>query len=212
MGTGVERHDVTMSDWHRRLLFAALLAMGVGYIASYAFFVLRSENFIVAQHNRRTAELSQAHPVLLPVSWAFGSSSADNAHLGYGWTAPRAVGAWMVANDAWIMFVPTQRDSDLILTFNTVVFTTPAAPFNRVEVSVNGQTLGSWERGGPDARSPIEVRVPAALLRGGECSVRIHIDRVTSQFRPDVGAARNRQDLMLATMTVRKADNAAKAP
>jgi hypothetical protein len=206
MGTGLEHRNVTMLDWRRRLLFVVLLAMGMGYIVLYLFFVRHSENFIVAQNNRRAIEFGKAHPVILPASWKFGPGSPDNVRLGYGWNTSWAGGAWMVANDAWIMFAPSQRDSDLILTFNTVVFTTPVAPRNRVDISINGQTLGSWDRGGPDARSPIEVRVPAALLREGEGRVRIHIDRLASMYRPDVGITRNGQHLMLATMTVRKPD------
>jgi hypothetical protein len=199
-------------SWPRRLLFVALLATGAGYIAIYAFFVVRSENFIIAQDNRKAAEYGRQHPAPLPVTWKFGNGSPDNARLGFGWRTPFPVGAWMAVNDAWIAWVPVRRDVDLILDFNVAVLTTPAAPENRVEISVNGRTLGSWERGGSSARSPIEVRVPSALLSEGACRLRIHIDHVKAMYRPDVGVARNGQELVLTDMAIREATDSDRTP
>jgi hypothetical protein len=206
MGAADEHRDMTGPIWRRRLLFATLLAMGGCYVAAYAFFISRSENFLVARDNRQAANYAAQHAVALPVSWKFGSGSPDNGRLGYGWRTPFPVGAWMAANDAWILWLPARRDTDLILTLDTVAFTTPVSPLNRVEVSVNGQVLGAWERGGANAHAPIEVRVPHSLLREGTCSLRVHIDHVKAMYRSDVGAARNGQELMLSGMTVRMAD------
>ncbi|HTV86316.1 MAG TPA: hypothetical protein VME63_12960 [Dyella sp.] len=203
---------MTVPIWRRWLLFASLLAVGGAYVAVYAFFVVRSENFIVAQDNRKAAEFGGQHPVVLPASWTFGKGSPDDGRLGFGWRTPFPVGAWMAANDAWIVWIPEQRDADLILTFDIAVFTTPASPRNRVEVSVNGKVLGSWERGMPNANSTIEVRVPHLLLHEGACSVRVHIDHLKAMYRSDVGVARNGQELVLTAMTIRTADGAANTP
>lgn len=201
---------MTISPWRSWLLFSALVILGCGYIAAYAFFLAHSENFIVVQRNRRALAFAQAHAVSLPVTWTFGNGRAENALLGDGWVSVRGqTGVEMTQNDAWVMLGTTAGDTDLSLTLYALFVTTPAAPRNRVEVSVNGQVLGSWERGGADQDKPIEVRVPANLMKDGRCRLKVHVDRLASRYRPDAGPLRNGQHVLLGAIALDKADAAA---
>jgi hypothetical protein len=201
---------MTTSYWRRWLLFSVLVILGCGYIAAYVFFSAHSENFIVVQRNRRALAFAHVHPASLPATWTFGSGRAENASLGDGWLTTRGQpGAVMIENNAWVMLATTSTDTDLSLTLHTLFVTTPAAPRNRVEVSVNGQALGSWERGGADKDTPIEVRVPASLMKDGHCRLKIHVDRLASRYRPDAGPERNGQHVLLGAITLETAGAAA---
>jgi hypothetical protein len=199
-------------SWQRWLLFFALLILGFGYIAAYALFEARSENFIIAQRNRAALEFAEAHPASLPATWEFGIGRQENASLGDGWIPIHGhPGVLMTQNNAWVMLVTTGADSDMTLTLQTSLLTTPAAPRNRVEVSLNGEVLGSWERGGADRDLPIDVHVPHSLVRSGQWRLKIHVDRLASRYRPDAGAERNDQYVMLNGIMLRKADGGAPA-
>jgi hypothetical protein len=192
--------------WKKGVLFTGLLLLGSGYVLAYIFFVLHSENFIVSQHNRAAIEYGEAHPASIPTVWLFGKGMPDNGRLGSGWLATGASnGVWMITKDAWIAFVAARADTDFLLTLDAVVFTTQATPRNRIEVSVNGQLLGSWERGGASMRSPIVIRVPSMLVRNGRWFVRIHADHLASLFRPVSDARENGQNVLLTSVTLEEA-------
>ncbi|MBE1160215.1 hypothetical protein [Dyella acidiphila] len=200
---------MTAPAWRRGVLFGALLVLGAGYIAAYALFVTHSENFIVVQRNRQATLFSQAHPLLPPATLTFGSSGHDNAYLGNGWIMLRDHhGMWMAANDALVMLATAPRNADRVLSLQTMVATTPQQPRNRVEVSVNGHVLGSWERGGPDGMTPIAVRVPGALVRTGMLRVKIHVDRLASLYRQDVGDSRDGQHVGITAISLDQVDSA----
>jgi hypothetical protein len=211
MGAGIINRDVIFSGARRWLLFTALLLVGIGYVAFYAFFVTHSENFIVVQRNRRTMQFGMAHPTSLPAVWTFGKGGVDDAHLGSGWAALPHGGVQIVTPDAWMLFTTTAPSGDVSLTLSTTFFTTPDEPLNRVEVFVNGQSLGSWQRGASTARTPIEVKVPRALVGSGQWSVRVHVDHLASLFRPDVGVERNGQHVVLNAVALRAASDDATA-
>jgi hypothetical protein len=209
MGAWIINRDVIVPGARRWVLFIAMLLLGVGYVVLYVFFVAHSENFIVAQRNRAAMQFGSTHPTVLPAVWTFGKGDTDDAHLGSGWAPVPIGGVQMVTQDAWIAFATTAPGNDVLLTLNTILFTTPAAPINRVEVSVNGQSLGFWQRGGLTAHAPIAVKVPHALVSNGQWLVQVHVDRIASLYRSDVGVGRNGQHLVLTTMTLRGLDDKA---
>lgn len=195
---------MTTPSWHRWSLFIALLILGCGYIAAYALFSARSENFISVRRNHRALVFARFRPASLPASWTFGEGRAENGLLGDGWLrVPGKPGMAMFENNAWVV-LPAKSDIDVLLTLHALFFTTPRAPRNRVEVSVNGQLLGSWERGGTDTDEPIDVRIPASLLKDGLCRLKIHVDRLASVYRPDAGPERNDQHVLLTAITLGK--------
>jgi hypothetical protein len=112
----------------------------------------------------------------------------------------------LLTQDGWIVFATDRPDTDMLMRLDALVLTTQAAPRNTIEVSVNGTSLGSWQRGGADAREPIEVRVPRSLVADGQWHVRVHVDHIASIFGRDTGAARNGQDVLLLAVNLRKAD------
>lgn len=207
MGTGIDHRVVKPSAAQRWALFAGLLALGVGYIAAYLFFSAHSQNFLVVQRNGRAMAFGVTHSATLPIAWQFGQNSPDNARLGSGWlAAPSYPGVRLLTQDGWIVFVTDRPDTDVLLRLDTFVFTTQAAPRNTIEVSVNGTSLGSWQRGGADAREPVEVRVPRSLVADGQWRVRVHVDHLASIFGRDTGATSNGQDVLLLAVNLRKAD------
>jgi hypothetical protein len=192
-------------------LFATLLVLGVGYIAAYVFFSKHSQNFLVVQRNRTAMAFGAVHPASLPVTWQFGQHGADNTRLGSGWlSASPYEGVRLLTQDGWIVFVTDRPDTDVLLRLDTLVLTTEAAPRNTIEVSINGASLGTWQRGGPDAREPLEVRVPRSLVADGQWRVRVHVDRIASIFGRDTGATSNGQNLLLFAVELRKAEGIAK--
>jgi hypothetical protein len=206
MGNGISDSTMTSSTVQRWSLFIALLALGFAYIAAYLFFSVHSRNFLIVQRNQRAMVFGAAHPASLPVAWQFGKNSPDNARLGSGWLAvPAYAGVRLLTQDGWVVFMTNHPVSDVLLQIDAAVLTTVAAPRNTVEVSVNGTSLGSWERGGSDAPEPIDVRVPHALIADGQWQVRVHVDRLATMFRSDAGAARNGQDFILLGMSLHSA-------
>jgi hypothetical protein len=197
---------ITTHAWGKGGLFAAMLLVGSGYIFAYVFFVSHSENFIVSRHNRAAIKYGEAHPASAPTTWLFGEGRADNSYLGSGWfNRGTSSGVWMFTQDAWIAFAAEKADTDWLLTLNTIVVTTQITPLNRIEVYVNGQILGSWERGGASARNPIVVWVPSALVRDGKWYVRIHADHLASLARPGSDIRTNGQNVLLTSMVLDQA-------
>jgi hypothetical protein len=210
MGTRIDTGVVKPVTAWRWALFATLLALGLGYIAAYVFFSKHSQNFLVVQRNRAAMAFGAAHPASIPVTWQFGQHGADNGRLGSGWlSAPSYEGVRLLTQDGWLVFVTDRPDTDVLLRLDTLVLTTPAAPRNTIEVSINGTSLGSWQRGGADAREPIDVRVPRSLVADGQWHVRVHVDRIASMFGRDIGAMSNDQNLLLFAVELRKADGSA---
>lgn len=88
------------------LLFAALVALGIGYIAAFTYFSLHSVDFISARKARKAARLAYPANVMLGV----GQGQAGSALLIKGWHAPEATSAWSRAGHA-ALFVPSCIDS-----------------------------------------------------------------------------------------------------
>lgn len=168
------------APWRRWTLLAALLILGLGYVAAYALFRARSENFLVTQHNLDAEEYSRAHPIAPPRKLTFGTDADGNPYLGGGWYPPAGGGAWSTLNDAWVLLAIAPTDADLAVTLQMNVALAQKTPRNRITISANEQILGTWERDTATAAEPIRLRIPSTILHRGLLRLRLHAEHVWS--------------------------------
>jgi hypothetical protein len=193
--------DLSVPAWRRWSLLVLLLTIGGAYVATYALFIVRSENFITVARNQRAASFSGEHPLAVPAKLAFGAGQPDDARLGGGWHVPDDNGVWSALPDARIELV-VKTEADFLLRFNAVAFVAQEHPQVEVALTINDAPMGRWIRTGANAAEPIEVRVPGTSVHGGPLAIQLHTDSVASPFRLRAGPDRRQLGILLSSIEV----------
>ncbi|HEX6833455.1 MAG TPA: hypothetical protein VF132_07975 [Rudaea sp.] len=193
--------------WRRWTLLGALFVLGVAYVAAFALFVARSENFIEKQRLDAAAAYSREHKAQVPSTLSFRSGSADIARLGGGWHRPEEAGVWSSEKNAWIAVSTRDFRADLLVRLNLIAFAPPPRPRLQIRIDVDGQPLGAWDRDSATGEKPLEVRVPAALLRDGQITIALHTDHVDSPFHLGIGADKRKLGVLLSSIELRPASS-----
>ena len=189
--------------WRRHALLACLVALALGQMMACLVFASDSADFITRNHNARARQYSRAHAVALPAGMRFGSGQTDVRRLGDGWNVPEQGGVWSSRDDAWIEIDQAERRSDIVLRLDASAYGSGMTLHNRIEITVNGMVLASFDRSAPDAEQPIEIRIPDALVRSGPLSIKLHVDHCVSPLREGTGADGRSLGIFLKGMEIR---------
>lgn len=166
----------------RWLLFLTLLAWGIGYIALFAFFLSRSEDYIAAR--RRDAVCARGHLPAGKESISFASTQIDRDMVASGWSGPEDWGLWSAERRALLVLpTPAGLVGDGELEFDLLAPTNRKFPLATVDVSLAGRMLTQWQlREGVNKESSQRLVIPAELLAGRSC-VTLEL-RFALAFRP----------------------------
>ena len=200
-----------MSDpaWRRWTLFAGVVLLGAGYLCAYVLFVVSGTDFIFARSERNARQFSGGHPLGLPAHFEFGSQSGGAARLGGGWHAAEPAGAWSDARSAWAHAAVAPCRCDLSMRIASVVYTSARTPQNRVKVIVNGRPLADLARDEKNAAAAIELRVPRSVAEAGILDVELRVQTITSPLREQTGADSRKLGVLLQSIDVAAAGDAA---
>jgi hypothetical protein len=172
-------------SWRRWLLLVLLLLLGCGYVCAYVLFVSRSEDFIARSLNAEAEHYSRLHLIEAPAELRFGAGKDDNRRLASGWNPVDADGVWSLENDARLVISVRHHSKDVRLRIHASPYVSDRVKRSELTVRVNGASLSPEERVRID--DPLEVRVPAAVARGGALHIAIHADSCGSPFRERIG-------------------------
>jgi hypothetical protein len=174
----------------RWLLFLALVALGVVYLAGLALFAASSRNFLLVEANRLARMAASTRPPAIPGQLSFGAQESGQALLGFGWHRPADGGTWSDWDHAYV-FLPvpvSQRAIDIRVQGR--VFVAPPHPRVSIVVSADGQPLARRE--GTVSRPQLVIRAtaPAEAAADGVIELELEIDGPASPFRLGVGEDR----------------------
>jgi len=205
MDTAQHHRDLGRA-WQRRLLFAALTLIVIGYCAAFALFVTRSQDFLVARYNEQALDFSRAHIVSAPAKLSFGLGELDNPRLGGGWHAPDPGGAWSQTVDAFVEIVVPREHAPLLLRFNATTAVLKQRPKMKVKAFINGVPAIRWVRYDPDASGSFDVRVPESEAKAGRLEIRLRVDHTASPFRLGAGTDGRQLGVLLHSIELLDAD------
>lgn len=164
MDTGQEHHHLSVGAapaWQRWTLFAALFALGLCYVAAFAFFVAHSQDFIARQMRIDGYEQAMTQPLRSGQSLLFCSGCNGVHHLGAGWFPPHDEGAWSASSGAELyLALPAAMQTTIELEFSA--FVDPGIGYNTVVLtSADGAELGRWQVTLPANPQTQRVTLPA---------------------------------------------------
>ncbi len=189
----------------RWLLLALLVAIGCGYLAAFAFFVERSEDFVERQIDERAARQACAQPASLPLQLALREGGADLARLGSGWHAPEAGGIWTRDEDAsLIVCVPAESDLTIDLALRS--FVARRHPQVTVELLANGTSLARWEMHPGHDHVAERVRLPRAVLGDGRVKLTFRVDSPASPLSKRAGPDMRRLGVFVSRLAIESGD------
>ncbi|HUD41311.1 MAG TPA: hypothetical protein VMR06_04860 [Dokdonella sp.] len=199
-------HDLSAVPAYRRwLLLALLVAIGCGYLAAFAFFVERSEDFVERQIDERAARQACAQPASLPLQLALREGGADLAKLGSGWHAPEAGGIWTRDEDASLI-VCVPADGDLMVEVALHSFVARRHPQVSVELLANGTPLARWETRPGHHHVEEQIRLPRAVLGDGRVKLTFRVDAPASPLSKRAGPDMRRLGVFVSRLTIARAD------
>ena len=153
-------------------LFALLFAIGTCYLASLAYFLRHSTNFVERSGiEAATQAVSRMHSAL-PVTYTFDAKSPWTKSLAYGWNAPETWGVWASNTTAAVVLppVPGVRTVPVCigLRFGNV-WSKRRLPLS---IAVDGQPLGSPKV--YSGQGPFEARGMVPVEAGQPVVIRFH--------------------------------------
>lgn len=209
MDTAENDRDLIDPAWRRWLLLGVLVCLGLLYLLAFDLFVTRSRDFIVARDNQRALDYSRAHIVPVPSKLSFGAGQPDNGHLGGGWHRPDSGGVWSQTRDAFVSIIVAHRHPDLLVRLNTTAFVAEQRPKLRISASINDVPAGKWVRNASNAQEPLDVQVPASLAHADQLVIHLKTDHVASPYRLSNEPDNRQLGLLLYSVEVRDARDAA---
>lgn len=197
---------------HRRwLLLALLVAIGLGYVAAFAFFVTRSEDFVERKVDEAALRYACSHRSQIPVVFDLERDGADVERLGNGWHSPEPDGIWTRDEDASLMVcVPAGRDLSVDLALRA--FVARRHPEVSVQLLANAVPLARWEMRLGQDRVEDRVRLPAAVIADGRVKLTLHVDTPASPLSRRAGPDQRRLGVFVSHLAITAADAAAESP
>lgn len=189
MDTGQADHDLgtgAAGPRRRRLLFAALVALGLAYVGAFGFFLASSEDFVARQQRDRALAAAAGLAIALPATLEFGAADQGAALLGTGWHRPEATGTWTGDTQADV-HLPAAAGEAGWLDLEFEAYLDPARGELRVELELDGTALALWQPTSAAAIVRARVPVPARTTPAAPSTLRFRIDRPTSPLRNGAG-------------------------
>ncbi len=210
MDTGRADHHLNTGSapaWQRWTLFAALFALGLAYVAAFAFFLDRSEDFIARRMRVDGHAQALAQPLLPGQSLNFCSGCNGVGHLGAGWFRPEREGVWSASAQAELyLAVPATVPTTIELEFSALV--DPGIGHNTVVLSTaDGIELGRWQvalPAGPKTRSQAQTqRVTLPITRNDEpLTLLLSADVSRNEILARIGQDQRRLGVRLIRLSV----------
>jgi hypothetical protein len=195
--------DMNDPAWRRWSLLSALVVLGFLYILTYAVFVARSQDFIVAKRNQRARDFSREHVINPPATLQFGLGSGNDTRLGGGWHDAEPGGVWSAQEDVWIELNLRRENSAHVVRLNMTAFVAKRHRRVKVAAELNGTAAGSWIRDMTNASDPLDIDLPRSLGRTGQLAIHLFIDHPASPFDTHDGPDKRRLGLLLYSIEVR---------
>ena len=202
MDTAERSRDLTMQPWRRWTLLAALVVLGLAYVAAFWLFLSHSRNFIEEDRNRSALAYSSAHPLAVPSTVAFGLGEDGNPHLGGGWHLPDGGGVWMATKRGTLALDIRPTGSDMVLAINGTVAAAASAA-TKVKLRINGRPLASWVRTHENAADPLVTVIPATTLQSGTLELTISVNRLISPLQRGEGPDGRNLGFLLQSIELR---------
>jgi hypothetical protein len=197
----------------RGLLFAALVVLGLGYVAAFWFFLANSVDFVARQ--TRDAALAAAAGLAIepPASLRFGSGDVGASLLGEGWHRPESNGTWSRDREA-VIHLPAAARTARGLALELEAYVDPDRGELLVELELDGEPLGSWRATTAAAVVRARVPMPASSAAAAPPVLRLRIDRPSSPLRNGAGARSDSRMLgvQLRRLELDRSDHAAPQP
>ncbi|HET7844885.1 MAG TPA: hypothetical protein VFL14_12090 [Xanthomonadales bacterium] len=168
--------------WRRWTLLAALFAIGMVWIAAFALFRARSEDFVAVRIDAAASDRARTPAPGLPVTLSFGSGLGAEQLLGDGWWPVDEGGVWSWSERAHVWLRWPRGVDSFRLGIEGDVFV-PGRSRPRVRLYANDALLGEWTAHRDDTVVQEFVRVDGPAPRDGLVMLTIEIDRVASPFR-----------------------------
>jgi hypothetical protein len=170
----------------RRLLFAALLALGLAYVGAFAFFLARSVDFVARQQREAAIAAAGALALRLPATLAFGADGNGAALLGQGWHRPESGGTWTRSREAFVHLPAAARGAGwLEVEFDAHV--DPRRGELGVDLDLDGAPVATWRptRGAATVRA--RVPLPESGATATAPTLRLRVDRPRSPRQNGAG-------------------------
>lgn len=190
--------------WRRWLLLIALFVVGTGYVAAFAFFLLRSEDFIARALNAPARAYALAHPLTTDTVMRFAADSPDLRRLGSGWHPPDADGPWSNWPDAWLFVAIAAPDGDASIAIEAEGFSAAGLPRKTVTLSIDGTELGQWILDEQSPRLSASVTIPVEFVHSGLLALHFNVDTPTSPWHRRVGDDTRSLGLQLLSVRIER--------
>lgn len=158
----------------RPILFIALMAMGLGYVAAFVWLKQNSRDFVNAELDARAR--SAAMQLLAPAeTLSFGSEGNAVALLGEGWSMPSPDGIW-TREDGGVIYLPAWAGGKAMHLAFAAHFYGGEEPL-WVRLDVDGRLLAEWNPTASSHKVVADVRLPAASVAGQPLRLEFRIER-----------------------------------
>lgn len=191
---------VPASSARRMSLFAALVALGLAYVAAFAFFVTQSRDFVASQRNLDAADAAMRRPLGPGDVLRFGLDRPGTAQLGAGWHRPDREGVWSWHHEAWLTIALSTVAPPPALSVEGMVAV--AGDPVTITAFAGDARVGRWQARSGDDALRMSIVLPADTPAHAPIALRFHIDAPHSPWRERSGEDRRRIGMMLRSITV----------
>lgn len=172
----------------RIALFAVLVAIGLGYVLSLAWFFRHSSNFVEREGIKAARGAVASHSPALPVNYAFDAKSSWTTGLAYGWNRPEDWGVWADNTTAALVLPPLAGSSTTAVCVRLRFGGVSQRRHWRLAIAIDGKPWG--EARNLSGEGPFEMHKMAQVGAGEPIVIRFSgppavIPRATSPANPD---------------------------
>jgi hypothetical protein len=169
--------------WRRFTLLAALVAIGLLYVAAFALFRARSADFVAVRLDADARDRARVPAPALPHTLVFGADRPANLLLGDGWWPADDGGVWSRKERARLFVRAPRAGAECWLTLEGEAFVAGAGGRQRVRLYADGALLGEWLAHRDDTTVRETVLLPGPAQLDGVVALSIEVDRADSPFR-----------------------------
>lgn len=153
-------------------MFTLLVLVGVGYLASLAYFSKHDINYLDAGKMKRAQDMAKNMRLTLPATLEFGSRSPWTYYLVAGWQAPESWGVWGRDADATILLPPLADASVHELCAAFTIGALPPRRSWRIQIAIDDAIASpsvEYHGGGP-----FTIRTMASINAGQPIRIDFH--------------------------------------